>query len=569
MKKRLLSLVLALALCLGLTAPASAANTDDPITVWNQECASKTGLTMFGEKDPTATRPWYSTVYGLKDSAGNVVLPAKYSSLTLLGDDRIDVCQTWLEDDFYDAIAHGVIDLKGNFLLPCSIHHAHIETNDDGNRTLSVNFKDTYSPILGKNSTALYDWNLNQLLPPKYSTISYGGSDCYIVGINTGRASLTTLESPQRGIYKLGKGITVPVQYEQITFVGPDRFCVQRHDTYCGAFTGNGEQVLPFSFANITAFRDNFYVVGLFRNQESYNTIQKQITNDEFTFFDGSGIDMTEAPSCVVWGVIDQNQLAYSDFTHEHVKFDGTNVWLGEWNGEREWYNPFSMIENVLGGFWIKKYAYQIVPISGLNKTGETLTNLIQKSGVTVPDMPSSPSVPAPSTVGGFTDVKASDYYADAVLWAVDQKITSGTGDGKFSPGATCSKAQILTFLWRANGSPEPTAANPFTDIKPADYFYKAALWAAEKGLVSGSTFGGNTDCTRAMTVEYLWKLAGSPAAAQQASFTDVPANADYTQAVAWAIDRKITSGTGGGKFSPDATCTRGQIVTFLHRAMG
>lgn len=183
--------------------------------------------------------------------------------------------------------------------------------------------------------------------------------------------------------------------------------------------------------------------------------------------------------------------------------------------------------------------------------------------------MPSSPSVPAPSTVGGFTDVKASDYYADAVLWAVDQKITSGTGDGKFSPGATCSKAQILTFLWRANGSPEPTAANPFTDIKPADYFYKAALWAAEKGLVSGSTFGGNTDCTRAMTVEYLWKLAGSPAAAQQASFTDVPANADYTQAVAWAIDRKITSGTGGGKFSPDATCTRGQIVTFLHRAMG
>lgn len=106
-------------------------------------------------------------------------------------------------------------------------------------------------------------------------------------------------------------------------------------------------------------------------------------------------------------------------------------------------------------------------------------------------------------------------------------------------------------------------------DIKPADYFYKAALWAAEKGLVSGSTFGGNTDCTRAMTVEYIWKLAGSPASAQQASFTDVPANEDYTQAVAWAVDQKITSGTGGGKFSPAATCTRGQIVTFLHRAMG
>ena len=102
---------------------------------------------------------------------------------------------------------------------------------------------------------------------------------------------------------------------------------------------------------NITAFRDNLHVVGLFRNQGSYNTIQKQIANDEFTFFDGSGMDMTEAPSCVVWGVVDQNQLAYSDFTHEHVKFDGTNVWLGEWNGERKWYNPYAMVEGIVGGF--------------------------------------------------------------------------------------------------------------------------------------------------------------------------------------------------------------------------
>ena len=251
MKKKLFSFALALALCLGLTVPVMAANTNDPMAALNRDFASKTGLTMFSEKDPAAKRPWYETVYGLKDSSGKVVVPAKYSSFTLLGDDRIGVCQTWVEDDFFDAVAHGMIDLKGNFLLPCSIHHAQIETNDDGNRTLSVNFKDTYSPILGKNSTALYDWNLNQLLPPKYSTISYGGSDCYIVGINTGRTSLTTSEPPQTGIYKLGKGITIPLQYEQITPVGPERFCVQRHDTYCGAFTGNGEQVLPFSFASI------------------------------------------------------------------------------------------------------------------------------------------------------------------------------------------------------------------------------------------------------------------------------------------------------------------------------
>ena len=181
----------------------------------------------------------------------------------------------------------------------------------------------------------------------------------------------------------------------------------------------------------------------------------------------------------------------------------------------------------------------------------------------------SSGGVSVPNTVSKFSDVKETDYFADAVQWAVERNITSGTSKTTFSPNATCSKAQILTFLWHANGSPEPTAATPFTDVKTADYFYKAALWAAEKGLVSGSTFGANTDCTRAMTVEYMWKAAGSPAPAGKADFDDVPANADYAQAVAWAVEKNITSGTGDGNFSPAATCTRGQIVTFLYRAMG
>ena len=168
-----------------------------------------------------------------------------------------------------------------------------------------------------------------------------------------------------------------------------------------------------------------------------------------------------------------------------------------------------------------------------------------------------------------FTDVKKSDYFADAVLWAVENNITAGTSKTTFSPGTTCSKAQILTFLWRANGSPDPTAANPFTNVKTTDYFYKAALWAAKKGLVSGSTFGANTDCTRAMTMDYMWKAAGSPVPAGKADFADVLANADYAQAVAWAVENKITSGTGGSNFSPASTCTRGQIVSFLHQAMG
>ena len=381
------------------------------------------------------------------------------------------------------------------------------------------------------------------------------------------------------GVYKLGKGVTIPLQYERVTYIGSDRLCVRKQNMYSGAFTGDGKQVLPFVFADITACQDGFFTAALFRDQQSFAAVQKQglyangyvalFQHSGNYIFDGWGYDVSTIPSYAMWGVIDENQNACTDFSYERIRFDGTTVRLGTWNGDHEYANPYSSIANAATGVLAKKYDYEIKPISTLSKTGETLTSLIQKSGVVVPDMPFSPSIPAPATIGGFTDVKTSDYYADAVLWAVEQNITSGTSKTTFSPNNTCSNAEILTFLWRANGSPEPTAANPFTDVKTTDYFYKAALWAAEKGLVSGSTFGANTDCTRAMTMDYMWKAAGSPVPAGKADFTDVPASADYAQAVAWAVENKITSGTGGGNFSPAATCTRGQIVTFLHRAMG
>ena len=165
-----------------------------------------------------------------------------------------------------------------------------------------------------------------------------------------------------------------------------------------------------------------------------------------------------------------------------------------------------------------------------------------------------------------FKDVPADAYYAKAVTWAVGKSITSGTSATTFSPDDTCTVAQIITFLWRANGSPEPKIPNVFNDISSGDYYYKAALWAHEQGLALGNSFNGNAPCTRSMTVTYLWKLAHQPYAATS-SFTDVPANADYAKAVAWAVAQGITSGTSASTFSPDATCTRGQIVTFLHRA--
>ncbi len=167
-----------------------------------------------------------------------------------------------------------------------------------------------------------------------------------------------------------------------------------------------------------------------------------------------------------------------------------------------------------------------------------------------------------------LADVKTTDYFAQPVAWALENGVTAGTGNGNFSPGQNCTVAQILTFLWRANGSPKPAGKNPFSDVKNSDYYANAAAWAYEKGLVSGKTFNGNTPCTRSMAATYLWKAAGSPTPSGKAGFTDVPANADYAQAVNWAVEKGVTTGTSATAFSPDHICTRGQIATFLHRAL-
>lgn len=178
---------------------------------------------------------------------------------------------------------------------------------------------------------------------------------------------------------------------------------------------------------------------------------------------------------------------------------------------------------------------------------------------------PGTPGTPPAKTVGGFSDVTEKDYFADPVAWAVEKKITGGTSDTTFSPGDTCTQAQILTFLWRAKGEPEPELTAALPGVDGSAYYYKAALWAKEQGMI-GDEFAAGAPCTRAMAVSYMWKQAGSPDT-PAAGFTDVPAGADYAQAVAWAVSREITGGTGNNQFSPTQTCTRGQIAAFLYRA--
>ncbi len=174
-------------------------------------------------------------------------------------------------------------------------------------------------------------------------------------------------------------------------------------------------------------------------------------------------------------------------------------------------------------------------------------------------------------SAASFTDVKASQYYYDAVTWAVDKGVTNGTSDTTFSPNANCTRGQVVTFLWRASGSPEPASStNPFTDVKSSQYYYKAVLWAVEKGITTGmtaTTFGPNASCTRAQVVTFLNRTAGTPAPASSTNpFTDVKSSQYYYKAVLWAVEKGITTGMTATTFGPNATCTRGQIVTFLYR---
>ncbi len=174
--------------------------------------------------------------------------------------------------------------------------------------------------------------------------------------------------------------------------------------------------------------------------------------------------------------------------------------------------------------------------------------------------------------VNPFVDVNTGDYYYDAVLWALDNGITSGTSAVTFSPNAVCTRAQMMTYLWRAAGSPRASAAvNPFADVDTGDYYYDAVLWAVEKGITGGTsatTFSPDAPVTRGQSVTFLWRAAGSPAASGS-SFGDVAAEAYYADAVAWAVDQGITAGTGGNTFSPDQGCTRAQTVTYLYARYG
>lgn len=172
----------------------------------------------------------------------------------------------------------------------------------------------------------------------------------------------------------------------------------------------------------------------------------------------------------------------------------------------------------------------------------------------------------------GFVDVPADAYFANAVVWAVDNGITNGTSDTTFSPNNPCTRAQVVTFLWREAGQPAPTTTeNPFSDVVEGTYYYDAVLWAVENGITTGTsatTFAPEKTINRSQAVTFLWRNAGEVDAEVENPFADVADDAYYADAVLWAVETGVTTGTSATTFSPSADCIRGQIVTFMYRAL-
>ena len=217
---------------------------------------------------------------------------------------------------------------------------------------------------------------------------------------------------------------------------------------------------------------------------------------------------------------------------------------------------------------------YELEMLKVLDRSGDAL-KLTEKNGKYTFKMPSGKVTIKASFVEEvpeqlFKDVPANAYYYEAVKWAQEKGITGGIGNGLFGPNDPCTRAQIVTFLWRAAGSPAPkNTGTAFGDVKPGSFYEQAVAWAVENGITSGTgdgKFSPDATCTRAQSVTFLYRASGSPAVSDKAEFSDVSTTAFYADAVAWAAKKGITTGIGGGLFGSDNDCTRGQIVTFLWR---
>ena len=259
---------------------------------------------------------------------------------------------------------------------------------------------------------------------------------------------------------------------------------------------------------------------------------------------------------------------SYTSITLKEVAANDNGA-TAEYSVDGENWQPFPTFTGLTSGrtykFYVRYAETANYEASGASEAAEFTTR--RHSSPSTPVTPEPEPTPDNST--SFVDVPANAYFADAVKWAVDKGITNGLSDTMFGPYESCTRAQIVTFLWRAAGSPEPKTMSSFTDVPASAYYAKAVAWAVENGITNGmteTTFAPDATCTRGQSVTFLYRaLKGT--ASGSANFTDVKSDAFYADAINWAVANNVTNGTSNTTFSPNADCTRAEIVTFLYRA--
>lgn len=530
--------------------------------------------------------------YGFMDTSGKVVVPPKYDRVCQFSEGLAAVYEiNTYQEELYPGIPVtmesckiGFIDKTGNLVIPMvyeSISSTTTVWNDAGTGSRRTGFSEGLISVQKGSKWGVIDKQGKTILSFQYdlplgsfhnglASFSSGGKSGFV-----NQSGKVVIPANYNFVQDFENGYAVVANYDRVSQYG---------DMLYGAINSQGKLVVPIKYPYMSNFYDGMACV----SDQSYGGGKYGFVNTSgalaipiqyakaYSFSNGLAVVAMEderfhEPTIQYrYGYINNQgkvviPLQYSiarSFTDgiaaaclnvpDHVGNDTSARFDGE---------PRYVYFNTSGNE-VFSHGAEYAEISFSGNIGLTQQ---QDQNYAIIINPCYTGTSTPATVGNFTDVLTTSYYADAVTWAVEKSVTSGTSTTTFSPDTTCTTAQILTFLWRASGSPEPTIENPFRDVSDTDYFAKAALWAYEKELISGHTFAGATPCTRSMTVTYLWKLVGSPTTGES-SFTDVPSNEEYAQAVAWAVNKKITSGTGATTFSPDTTCTRGQIVTFLYR---
>ncbi len=600
MKKKLLALALAGLLCLGLTAPALTAV---------EELASLRidGVAAYSHEEEIYT-VMEDGLYGYYRVDGTPLLEPNYAFAGAFHDGLavVSLSGEWGRMARFQGGRYGYVDSEGTLVIPMQYLRAFPFAEE---RAFAVNAEGvlvlldkTGAELASFPEAALDDASCIQFSSGAAVIPIHGGEEqpatVYLVVDGSGRELCTLADAwvdcrngfqdgliavAEKGEWELDEGgnptaflptpgtwgyrdkygeLVIPYQFEEVEAFsgGKAAVCVKGESNRAGwgFISPEGDWMVPPEYDGGITYPDGFAALLEDEKWAYVDPDGRQITGFDFErvepFRDGAALAYAGG---ALHAVDEAGEVLFVSDAVGGLGFDGGVTALvqsdGSWGvsgADGKLLAPFTYDEAYhWGGFlWLKRG-----DIWRIYDTDEVI------------DAKQAAPAGAAADVGGFTDVPAGAWYAEAVTWATDHDVITGTGGGQFSPDKPCTTGEILTFLWRALGRPEPDAENPFTDVSPSNYYYQAALWAYENGMVDGGTFGAAALCSRAMAVAYLWYAADCPTGAA-AAFDDVDLDAAYAQAVAWAVETGITSGSGDGQFSPDAVCSRGQIVTFLYR---